>query len=72
MSKLAITPKYALMICQELHVAELRLWLLRLWQLTYVKCVELEIFEILVHEAISQIFLVSALSVHTTRHHTKA
>jgi hypothetical protein len=55
------------MSCQELQVAKLAFWLLVFRELTDVILVEAEILEVLVDEALSKIFSVSALPTLRSR-----
>lgn len=64
---MAIAPKDAFMSCQELQVAKLAFWLLVFRELTDVILVEAEILEVLVDEALSKIFSVSALPTLRSR-----
>ena len=63
MGKLTVFVKNAFVGRKECQVTELTLRLLRLRQLADLEAIEFQVFKILVDEAVSQVFLIGALSV---------
>lgn len=63
MGKLTVFVENTFVGRKECQVTELTLRLLRLRQLADLEAIEFQVFKILVDEAVSQIFLIGALSV---------
>lgn len=61
MCELAVLPEYALVTCQEVHIAELTLRFARLGELRDVVLLKLQVLEVFVDEAVAQILLIGAL-----------